>query len=191
MNALRSTNVSVSMISHPPVWRLKIQLLGISPTVWRRLDTYADVELAQLHYFIQGAMGWELMHLYSYGHGNGSEIPSKRRLCDVSGIGETLIYTYDFGDDWQHRVTVEKLMEKPTGSYPHLITGKKACPPEDCGGPWGYAEMLRVLAGRSSARRRELMEWLGGPFDPNAFDISEARERLAEYVKLSMPEAPL
>ncbi|MBO9768260.1 MULTISPECIES: plasmid pRiA4b ORF-3 family protein [Xanthomonas] len=177
------------MVSHPPVWRLKIQLLGITPTVWRRLDTYADVELSQLHYFIQGAMGWELMHLFSFGHGNGSEIPSKRRLCDVSGIGETLIYTYDFGDDWQHRVTVEKMMEKPTESYPHLITGKNACPPEDCGGPWGYAEMLRVLAGRSSTRRRELTEWLGGPFDPSAFDISEARERLAEYAKLSMPKA--
>lgn len=178
------------MKNQAPVWRLKVELLGVMPTVWRRFDTYADVKLSQLHYFIQGAMGWELMHLFSYqdGRGYGCQISSELRLCDACRVGDALSYTYDFGDNWQHLVTVEKAMAKPTGIYPRVVAGKCACPPEDCGGPWGYADKLRALAGRRNARRRELVEWLGGPFDPKAFDMEEARERLAEYVEVSMPK---
>jgi hypothetical protein len=69
-----------------------------------------------------------------------------------------------------------------------MIAGKNACPPEDCGGPRGYADLVKVLAGRSNARRRELMEWLDDAFDPKAFDIEEAKERLAQYVALSVPK---
>ncbi|WP_416204370.1 plasmid pRiA4b ORF-3 family protein [Xanthomonas euvesicatoria] len=169
------------------MWRLKVELLGISPTVWRRFDTCAEVKLSQLHYFIQGVMGWELMHLFSYqdGRGYGSQISSELRLRDVCRVGDALTYTYDFSDNWQHRVTVEKTMARPTGTYPRVIAGKYACPPEDCGGPWGYGDMLRVLAGHRNARRRELVEWLGGPFNPKTFDMDEARERLAEYVAAS------
>jgi hypothetical protein len=86
-------------------------------------------------------------------------------------------------------VTVEKAMAQPSGSYPRVVAGKYACPPEDCGGTGGYVEMLRTLAGRRNARRRELVEWLGGPFDPKAFDLEEARRRLAEYVAEAMPGA--
>lgn len=83
-----------------PVWRLKVELLGVAPTVWRRFDTHADVKLSQLHYFIQGAMGWELMHLFSYqdGHGYDCQISSEVRLCNVCHVGDALTYTYDFGD---------------------------------------------------------------------------------------------
>ncbi len=174
------------------VWRLKVELLGVAPTVWRRFDTYAEVKLSQLHYFIQGAMGWELFHLFSFedGQGYGMKISTETRLCDACRVGDALTYTYDFGDNWQHLVTVEKAMTRPTGTYPRMIAGKYACPPEDCGGPWGYGDMLRVLAGRRNARRRELIEWLGGPFDPKAFDIDEARERLSGYVEASVPKAP-
>uniref|UniRef100_A0A808FMU4 Plasmid pRiA4b Orf3-like domain-containing protein n=1 Tax=Xanthomonas citri pv. phaseoli var. fuscans TaxID=473423 RepID=A0A808FMU4_XANCI len=69
-----------------------------------------------------------------------------------------------------------------------LVAGKYACPPEDCGGSWGYADLLRVLAGHRNARRRELIEWLGGPFDPKVFDMDEAQKRLSEYVEVSMPK---
>ncbi|KKY07082.1 plasmid pRiA4b ORF-3 family protein [Xanthomonas citri] len=135
-------------------------------------------------------MGWELMHLFSYqdGRGYGGAINSELRLCDVCRIGDALTYTYDFGDNWQHRVTVEKAMARPTGTYPCMVAGKYACPPEDCGGSWGYADLLRVLAGHRNARRRELIEWLGGPFDPKVFDMDEAQKRLSEYVEVSMPK---
>nr|WP_228734084.1 plasmid pRiA4b ORF-3 family protein [Xanthomonas euvesicatoria] len=111
-----------------------------------------------------------------------TRIPADPHVCRV---GDALTYTYDFGDNWQHRVTVEKTMARPKGTYPRVIAGKYACPPEDCGGPWGYGDMLRVLAGHRNARRRELVEWLGGPFNPKTFDMEEARERLAEYVVAS------
>ena len=127
------------------VWRLKVELLGVVPVVWRRFDTYADVRLSQLHYFIQGAMGWDLMHLFSYqdGHGYGCQISS-----------EALTYTYDFGDNWLHLVTVEKVMVRPTSTYPRRVAGKYACPPEDCGGSWeccGLA-MLHKLTGVNPVR---------------------------------------
>ena len=175
--------------SLPAVWRLKVELLDVAPCVWRRFDTYADVTLSQLHYFIQGAMGWELFHLFSFedGDGYGMQFSGERRLCDVCRVGGTLTYIYDFGDDWQHLVTVEKAMAKPRSTYPCLVAGKQACPPVDCGGPWGYEELSRVLAGRRNARRRELVEWLGSPFDPKAFDLAEAKSRLAEYADAAVP----
>lgn len=171
-----------------PVWRLKVELLGVSPTVWRCFDTYADVRLSQLHYFIQGAMGWELMHLFSYQDGRryGSQISSELRLSDACNVGDALLYTYDFGDDWQHLLTVEKMMARPTGTYPRVVAGKYACPPEDCGGPWGYGDILKILAGQHNTRRRELIEELGWMFDPKAFDLDEAKERLIEYAEVSM-----
>ena len=136
------------------VWRLKVELLGVAPTVWRRFDTYADVKLSQLHYFIQGAMGWELAHLFW------------RRLAAPGDDRE---------DDGQ-----------ADGRLPAHGRWQVRRPPEDCGGPWGYADMLRVLAGNRNARRREPVECLSRPFDPKAFDTDETRERLAEYAKVSM-----
>ena len=93
-----------------PIWRLKIQLLEVAPAVWRRFDTYADVTLLQLHHIIQGAMGWDLAHLYAFedGHGYGGQFSNALRLCDVCQVGDALTYAYDFGDDWRHLVSVEK-----------------------------------------------------------------------------------
>lgn len=116
------------------------------------------------------------------------QIDSEARLCAVCRIGDALTYIYDFGDDWQHLVTVEKAMAISPGPYPGMVAGKYACPPEDSGGSWGYVDMLKVLAGRRDARRRELVEWLGRPFNPKAFDLDEAKNRLAEYVKAARPD---
>lgn len=173
-----------------PVWRVKVELLGVAPAIWRRFDTFSDVTLLQLHHHIQGAMGWDLAHLYSFaaGHGYGGQYSNASRLCDVCQVGDGLTYTYDFGDEWQHLVTVEKVMARPTGSYPRMVAGNRACPPEDCGGSWGYADVLRVLAGPRNARRREVVEWVGKSFDPKAFELEEAQMRLAEYAALAQPK---
>ncbi|MGJ0490081.1 plasmid pRiA4b ORF-3 family protein [Methylobacter sp.] len=173
-------------INHPPVWRIKVVLVGTRPMVWRRFDTYSTVTLFQLHYHIQGVMGWELAHLFSFQAEHGLELNDSSILANVCRIGDTLGYVYDFGDNWEHLVTIEKEMRvRPGIIYPRCVAGKNACPPEDCGGTWGYADMLRILAGRRNARRRELVEWLGGSFDPKLFELDEANERLAEYAEVA------
>jgi hypothetical protein len=174
------------MKASAPIWRLKVVLQQVRPAVWRRLDTEATVTLDKLHEIIQGAMGWELAHLYSFHNSLSQEIGSGTPLAAMARPGDSLVYRYDFGDDWQHVVTVEKAMAKPSGTYPRVVAGKNACPPEDCGGPWGYADLVKTLAGRRNARWRELIEWLGGPFDPKHFDLEEANARLAEYLDNSI-----
>jgi hypothetical protein len=164
-----------------PIWRLKIELLGVAPVIWRRVDTYATVTLSKLHCIIQAAMGWEMSHLFSFDDELGRALELGNDLSDVAAVGDWLLYTYDFGDNWQHRVTIEKVITKPTGTYPRVVDGKQACPPEDCGGPWGYMDMCEVLVGPNNARRRELLEWLGGEFNPKWFDLDEALSRLKAY----------
>jgi hypothetical protein len=89
-------------------------------------------------------------------------------------------YTYDFGDSWEHVVTVEKTLEAhPTAKYPHCTAGKRACPPEDCGGPWGYDEFLVAISDPKHKEHDDLLEWVGGEFDPEKFDLSEVNQRLA------------
>jgi hypothetical protein len=172
----------LTMKASAPIWRLKVVLQRVRPAIWRRFDTESTVTLDKLHEIIQGAMGWELAHLYSFHNRLGQAIRSGATLAAVARPGDSLVYLYDFGDDWQHEVTVEKAMVKPAGTYPRVVAGRNACPPEDCGGPWGYADLVKTLASRRTARRRELIEWLGGPFDPKHFDLEEAKERLAEYL---------
>ena len=136
------------------VWRIKVALLGVRPTVWRRIETFPTVSLSELHAIIQSAMGWELAHLYAFhdAHGDG-QIDAGVMFDDVCRPGESLRYQYDFGDDWQHLITVEQEGNATAGArYPRCVGGKNACPPEDCGGPWGYADLVRTLAGRSSPR---------------------------------------
>ena len=161
-----------------PVWRIKVELLGISPVIWRRVDIYASVTLNQLHSILQAAMGWEMYHLFSFDDNLGRRLELGSRLSDIAVVGDWLLYTYDFGDNWQHKVTIEKVIAKPSGSYPKVVAGKHACPPEDSGGPWGYMEMCEVLAGPNNARRRELLGWLGGEFNPKCFGLDEVNSRL-------------
>jgi len=93
-----------------------------------------------------------------------------------------LIYEYDFGDGWEHAVEVQKIVEAEKGvECPVCLAGKRACPPEDCGGVWGYGDMLDALADPKHERHEELLEWLGGPFDPEAFDLDEVNRILTEW----------
>jgi hypothetical protein len=98
------------------------------------------------------------------------------RLQDVAPAAKTkFIYEYDFGDGWEHQVVVEKVLPAEPGlRYPVLLAGKRACPPEDCGGPWGYEELLAILANPKHKEHKAMRAWLGGPFDAEAFDLAEA-----------------
>jgi hypothetical protein len=95
--------------------------------------------------------------------------------------GSTFDYLYDFGDGWSHRVTVEKILPAEAGTtVPACIDGRRACPPEDCGGPWGYGHLLEALADPTHPEHRDLTDWLGAPFDPEAFDPADFVHHLRE-----------
>lgn len=174
------------------LYQLKVTLQGIRPPIWRRL-VVPDGSLARLHEVIQAAMGWENYHLYAFEIGGtdyadpesagelGMRDARRARLGDVvPGAKFKFIYNYDFGDDWRHEVLVEKVL--PPGSVaevPTCLDGKRACPPEDVGGPWGYPAFLEALADPKHARHEEVVEWIGA-FDPEAFDRDAVNEALRE-----------
>ncbi|MBI3971441.1 MAG: plasmid pRiA4b ORF-3 family protein [Chloroflexi bacterium] len=172
------------------IWQLKITLIGIRPPIWRRVQVPSTVTLDKLHLVIQAAMGWDNYHLYSFSIGGeeyGEPDPelnlrsAGRARLDrmVGGEKARFRYTYDFGDDWEHDILVEKVLPPVSGvRYPICITGRRACPPEDCGGIWGYEELLEILQDPQHEEYEERLEWLGGEFDPEAFDLEEANARL-------------
>ena len=182
------------------VHQLKITLSGVSrPPVWRRVLVPADVTLGDLHEVIQVAMGWDNyhMHLFSVGGQDyGSPDPELGHASDrnvllsqvLSGPGDRLGYTYDFGDDWEHDIVLEEARTAvPEETYLSCVAGKGACPPEDCGGAWGYAELKEILADPSHEGHQDMLEWLGldagKDFDPKRFSATEVNARLTSLAK--------
>lgn len=166
------------------VFQLKVTLLNTKPPIWRRILVDGSITLDGLHEVIQAAFGWWNCHLHEFEIGSnrygvpdpdwdfGPTALDERtvRLDAVAGEGTSFHYTYDFGDNWRHKVTVEKVGPvEPRTAVPDCIGGRRACPPEDCGGPWGYQELLESLGGRPGASDARL-EFLGPGFDPAAFD---------------------
>jgi len=97
---------------------------------------------------------------------------------------DSLIYEYDFGDGWEHKIILEKVLPHDTSlDVPRCIKGKRACPPEDCGGIWGYQDLIEIINDTSHPEHEEMLEWLGGDFDPEYFDVNETNEILSEYNK--------
>jgi hypothetical protein len=176
--------------------QIKVKLLGVSkPPVWRRLQLPADTRLNDLHDIIVAAFGWQDYHMHAFTSG-GEEfgVPDpelghtdERRVSLgqlIGGIGDRLRYTYDFGDDWEHEIVVEDLLDPdPDTHYPILVAAKGACPPEDCGGPWGYADLKQVLADPNHEQHQEMLDWLGldnsATFDPNATATDHIEYELA------------
>lgn len=176
------------------IYVLRIDLAHLKPAIWRRLEVPAHITLAQLHRVIQMAFDWDDSHLHGFdiaGQRYGQPMPDpfgmdmddlderKYRLDQVAAAGSRFTYTYDFGDDWVHLVKVEKILPPTSGvRYPRCIAGKNAAPPEDCGGPWGYAEMMQALADPTHPERDELLEWFDENFDPREFDSDEVNSGL-------------
>lgn len=163
-----------------PAYQVKLTLRDVKPPVWRRLVLPGQWHLDQVHDAIQVAMGWENAHLHEFQVGeerygqpspewdNDVHSETTARLHEVlSGLGDRLSYWYDFGDDWYHDLIVEELAEPV--STARCLAGRGACPPEDSGGPWEYAEMLAALADPKHESYATYAEWIGD-FDPKAFD---------------------
>jgi DNA invertase Pin-like site-specific DNA recombinase len=179
--------------SNQIVYQLKITLKNIRPPIWRRIQVLSSTTLEQLHLIVQEVMGWDNYHMHSFsiaGIDYGQPQPDFNVRSEktvklsqvVKGEKSKFFYTYDFGDSWEHEILVEKeLPSTPDTNYPVCITGKRACPPEDCGGSWGYAELLEIIRDPSHPEYEERMEWVGESFNPDIFDLNEVNQRLREF----------
>lgn len=182
------------------IYQFKITLKGIRPPIWRRFQVKSGITFYELHKIIQVVMGWHDYHLYCFTFGRGwdelrieepdefggftiegQNFDSRKTRVDsvFTSEKEKCLYTYDFGDDWEHELLLEKILEPEEGvRYPVCIKGRRACPPEDCGGIYGYYEFIEIINNPRHLDYKMTMEWLGGSFDPEEFDLEEVNEAL-------------
>lgn len=202
-------------------FQFKIQIKNIKkPPVWRKVVVPSETTFSMFHNIIQVAMGWYDSHLYSFSPSGYNSNPwieaesdpddpfsfddfdedsvsaSKLKLSDIFDTKrQTFIYIYDFGDDWEHKITLEEIDEKDTSLSPKLIAGKGACPPEDCGGAWGYEHLKEVLADKKHPEYKDMVEWHYGydeddlldngepTLDPNEYDLEAEKEMFDDVFK--------
>ncbi|KKK72253.1 hypothetical protein LCGC14_2905730, partial [marine sediment metagenome] len=164
------------------VYQIQIAIKGFNPKIWRRVLIPSDILLPDFHYVIQAVMGWTNSHLHLFDHYGifysepqdemwddmDTEDYTDIRVSDLlQRENDTLIYEYDFGDDWEHQIVLEKILpETGETQLPVCLKGKMNCPPENSGGVWGYAEMLEILKDPDHEEYEEYMEWLGDDFNP-------------------------
>lgn len=177
------------------IYQLKVTLKEIRPPIWRRVLVASNTTLHRLHWIIQVSMGWTNSHLHQFivdeqyysqpdfGLADeGLEVKNEKtaRLgCLVTRAKSKFIYEYDFGDSWHHEILVEQILTPdPKTTYPVCLTGKRACPPEDCGGVWGYENFLDAIKRPDHPEHDEMLTWVGGAFDPEACDINRINREL-------------
>lgn len=165
------------------IYQIKLTLLEVEPEIWRRLLLPASINIADLHFTIQAAMGWDNHHLHTFtirGKEYGidyedgvsfADDPREVRLADFQfRTGESFRYEYDFGDGWEHELLIEAILAPdPQKHYPVCIDGQPACPPEDSGGASRYMEILEILDTPRHPEKRELKQWLAAPSIPSVF----------------------
>jgi hypothetical protein len=179
------------------IYQIKVTLKNIAPPVWRKILVESDTALYDLHKILQTTMGWSNAHLHQFVHRKkfySNPVMEEEwiddRQVDYTGVTiadllknekQSMVYEYDFGDGWKHTIVIEKILPGIKGAkYPVCVAGKRNCPPEDCGGPLGYQDMLSILADQKHEEYKELKEWLGGPYDPEAFDLNKINLRLSK-----------
>lgn len=174
------------------VYQFKIQRKNIAPPVWRRILVPERYDFWDLHVAIQDAMGWSDYHLHAFrarrrharsiteigipdfdefDDGPKTKAGWETPITDFfDDLGFTCEYEYDFGDGWHHEVVLEGILLREKGiRYPVCIDGARACPPEDCGGDYGYYRLLDILSDPDHEEYRDMIAWLGGAYDPEHF----------------------
>lgn len=166
------------------IYQFKIALKFIKPKIWRQIQVPANYTFEDLHVAIQNAIGWENYHLHQF------EMVTQRHYGMVIGTNDCdqldhkatieqyflspkdkALYLYDFGDSWEHEIILEKILPRvKNAKYPQCIKGKRACPPEDCGGVWGYGYLLEIIQNPNHEEYAERIEWLGEKYDPEEFN---------------------
>ena len=180
-------------------YQFKITLLDIEPAIWRRI-VVPDCALVDLHDFIQAVFGWDNGHPHEFlingirytgpalgGNDFGIEVEDETQillstLLPKSRRKARWIYEYDFGDSWRHEILFERFPPSdPTLKYPVCLEGARACPPDNCGGPWGYGGLLAALSDPAHEEHEATMEWLGS-FDPEKFDAQKATQAMRRFI---------
>jgi hypothetical protein len=176
------------------VFELRVSLRHIRPEVWRGLRIPADVPLSVVHDILQTAFGWNNSHLHDFQVGDirfgmadiEDEIFSvDERAAPLGAVarpGSKLVYRYDFGDDWEHDIVVERTDANGDETV-RCMGGARACPPDDCGGPPGYEHMLEVLANPKDEEHADMKRWAPRGFDPAKFDAAAVNKKLATLSK--------
>jgi hypothetical protein len=176
------------------IYQIKVTLNDSKPPIWRRILAADTTTLIQLHDILQIVMGWTNSHLHMftingqiYGDPEddefgdmGTKDESRFKLKQlIEREGFKFRYEYDFGDSWLHNLVVEKILPAEKGMhYPVCVTGKRGCPPEDVGGVWGYEDFLKVISSPKNPEHEEMMEWVGGNFDSERFDLDAVNKIL-------------
>lgn len=199
--ALTLTNSFMNTRQLRSTYQLKVSLEGAKPPIWRRLLVNSDIKLDVFHLALQISMGWTNSHLHQFISSNqefygikdddfeldGFEMNDEgttRLLKLLNAENDSLIYEYDFGDGWMHKVTLEKILPfDPEKKLPYCVAGKRACPPEDCGGIWGYADLLKILQDPEHDEHEEMLDWLDGEFDPHYINRRKINQLLLEYCR--------
>jgi hypothetical protein len=173
------------------VHTVKVTLRRVKPPVWRRVVIPSEMRLDRVSDVLEAAMGWLGGHLHAF---TAAGVDYVDDLDDVSessafrpavserkatlavvlpNVGDRMRWDYDFGDGWEHDVVCEAIGARvPRVAYPAVIGGRRACPPEDCGGPYGYAQLIEALTDPTHEDHAHLNEWLGRPLEPDIFDLA-------------------
>jgi hypothetical protein len=174
------------------VFSLKVTLRGVKPPIWRRIVVPGRMTLGDLHFAIQVAMGWHTSHMHAfdvggrqYGERDSLEDADDEDRLTLNGLVKSGVsrfrYTYDFGDDWEHDILIEKAPPPADATaFPACVAGKRHCPPEDCGGPWRYPELVDILGNPDHPEYDEQREWVGEEFDPEAFSVFDTDAAIAK-----------
>jgi len=181
--------------TNTPIYQLRIELLHLEPAIWRQVLVPASIRLHKLHVVLLWTMGWAGGHLHEFiiGYDHYGEpdphydtpplIQRDDRATLAAALGgrKGFTYLYDYGDGWEHGVSIEKILPpNPAMKSPQCLGGANACPPEDVGGPPGYVEFLEAISDPKHDEHEDLLEWCGGSFDPVAFRLEDVNDRLRQ-----------
>lgn len=177
------------------LYQIKITLADSKPPIWRRLQVHSNIKLNVFHEVVQDSMGWLNYHLHGF-EKNGVRYgikdddfdldikeEQKFKLSDLlTKEKDSMNYEYDFGDGWEHKIILEKILPFDISApLVRCIKGKRACPPEDCGGIWGYENLIEIIKDPTHEEHKAMLEWLGGELDPEYFSLVETNSMLLGY----------